>query len=333
MIRFATIGSGKIVEQFLTEAKKHPEFQLAAVYSRTPERAAEFALQWGATLTFTDLQALADCPEVDAVYIASPNLCHAEQAITLMKAGKHILCEKPMATTYIDCDGMVLQAHNSRVILLEGMRPLFTPGFRRLHELIPEIGTLRRITAGYCRYSSRYDSYLAGGRPNAFDPRLNNAAVADLGVYCIAPTIALAGEPERVASFCSKLGEFEAQGAAIAQYPGFLAEWRWSKIADSPLPSAIEGENGAILIGRWDTMSPLTLCLRGQEPKEIPPEDDTSALYAELDAFITMIKRRGGNEAYLSISLATCRVLDEIAKQNKITFRQTCWNMVVHRDE
>ena len=250
-----------------------------------------------------------------------------------MKAGKHILCEKPMATTYIDCDGMVLQAHNSHVILLEGMRTLFAPGFARLHQLIPEIGTLRRITAGYCQYSSRYDSYLAGGRPNAFDPRLNNAAVADLGVYCIAPTIAMAGEPQKLLSCCNKLGEFEAQGGALAQYPTFLADWRWSKIADSPLPSAIEGEKGAILIGKWDTMSPLTLCLRGQEPKPIPIEDETSPLYAELDAFISMIKRRGGNEGYLSISLATCRVLDEIAKQNKITFRQTCWNMVVHRDD
>ena len=129
------------------------------------------------------------------------------------------------------------------------------------------------------------------------------------------------------------IAEAEAQGAALAQYPTFLADWRWSKIADSPLPSAIEGEKGAILIGKWDTMSPLTLCLRGQEPKPIPIEDDTSPLYAELDAFISMIKRRGGNEGYLSISLATSRVLDEIAKQNKITFRQTCWNMVVHRDE
>lgn len=170
MIRFATIGSGHIVEQFLTEAKKHPEFTLTAVYSRTGERAAEFAARWEAPLTFTDLSSLAACGEVDAVYIASPNLCHAEQAITLMKAGKHILCEKPMATTYIDCDGMVLQAHNSHVILLEGMRTLFAPGFARLHQLIPEIGTLRRITAGYCQYSSRYDSYLAGGAPMPSTP-------------------------------------------------------------------------------------------------------------------------------------------------------------------
>ena len=73
MIRFATIGSGPIVEAFLTEAQKHPDFTLTAVYSRTEERAAEFAAQWGAALTFTDLNQLAACPEVDAVYIASPN--------------------------------------------------------------------------------------------------------------------------------------------------------------------------------------------------------------------------------------------------------------------
>ena len=143
----------------------------------------------------------------------------------------------------------------------------------------------------------------------------------------------MAGEPQKVLTCCNKLGEFEAQGSAIAQYPGFLADWRWSKIADSPLPSAIEGEKGAILIGKWDTMSPLTLCLRGQQPRPIPIENETSPLYAELDAFITMIKQRGGNESYLSVSLATCRVLDELAKQNKLTFRQTHWNMVVHRDD
>lgn len=86
----------------------------------------------------------------------------------------------------------------------------------------------------------------------------------------------MAGEPQKLLSCCNKLGEFEAQGGALAQYPTFLADWRWSKIADSPLPSAIEGEKGAILIGKWDTMSPLTLCLRGQEPKPIPIEDETS---------------------------------------------------------
>ena len=333
MIRFATIGSGKIVEQFLAEAKKHPEFTLAAVYSRTEERGREFADAVRAPLVFTDLQKLGECKEVDAVYIASPNLCHAEQAIELMKCGKHILCEKPMATTYVDCDGMVLCAHNSRVVLLEALRTLFCPGFAKLHELIPEIGEIRRVTANYCQYSSRYDKFKAGARLNTFDPRLNNSAMADLGVYCIAPTVAMMGEPERIVSLCTKLGEYEGQGSILAQYPGFLAEWNYSKIADGKAASEIQGEKGSIVIGKWDTMSPLTLCLRGEEPREIAIGDETSGLYGELDAFIGMVKQGGGNEAHLSISLATTRIMDEARKQNKITFQTTCWNPVVHRDE
>ena len=97
MIRFATIGSGHIVEQFLTEAKKHPEFTLTAVYSRTAQRAAEFAARWEAPLTFTALPSLAACPEVDAVYLARPTLCHAEPARTRLKAGRHDLSDQPLA--------------------------------------------------------------------------------------------------------------------------------------------------------------------------------------------------------------------------------------------
>lgn len=332
MIRFATIGSGLIVEQFLAEAKKHPEFELAAVYSRTEERGKEFAAKVGAPLVFTDLAQLAASDKVDAVYIASPNLCHAEQAIMMLKAGKHVLCEKPMATTYVDGDGMVLAAHNSGAILLEAMRTLYCPGFQKLHELIPQIGQLRRITASYCRYSSKYDKYKEGARPNTFNPRLNNSAMADLGVYCIAPTVAMVGEPERIAALCTKLNEYEGQGVIIAQYPGFLAEWRYSKITQGAAPSEIQGEDGSILIGNWDTMSPLTLCLRGQEPKEISIEDETSGLYGELDAFISMIHERGGNEQALSISLAVNRITDEARKQDHITFQNTCWNPVVLRD-
>ena len=125
MIRFATIGSGRAAVQFLAEAKKHPEFELAAVCSRTEERGQEFAREMGAPKVYTDLAALAADPEIDAVYIASPNLAHTEQAMTLMKAKKHILCEKPMATTYVDCDGLVLAAHNNGVVVFEFFSSLF----------------------------------------------------------------------------------------------------------------------------------------------------------------------------------------------------------------
>ncbi len=334
MIRFATIGSGRAAERFLREAKKHPEFELAAVYSRTEERGQAFAAEMGAPKVYTDLAALAADPEIDAVYIASPNLAHAEQALALMKAKKHILCEKPMATTYVDCDGLVLAAHNSGVVLLEAMPTLFCPGFAKLHELIPEVGQLRRITANYCRTSPYYEQYKNGGRPNAFNHRLNNAAITECGVFCIAPTVAMMGEPERVASVCTKLGDYEAQGSISAQYPGVLVEWNYSNITTSALPSEIQGEEGSILVGNWETMSPLTLCKKGEEPREIAlPEDAPSGYYGELDAFIQMVKARGGSESFLSISLATTRITDEVRKQNRVVFQTTCWNPVVCRED
>lgn len=93
MIRFATIGTNWITEAFIRAAKQVPSFHLQAVYSRQQETANAFAEKTGATETFTNLHELAASKNVDAVYIASPNAFHAEQAITLMNHGKHVICE------------------------------------------------------------------------------------------------------------------------------------------------------------------------------------------------------------------------------------------------
>ena len=90
-IRVATIGSSKIAESFLKGASHDPRFCHAAVYSRTPERGRQFAAAHGVEKVYTSLEELAASPDIDAVYIASPNLLHAPQAILMMDAGKSVL--------------------------------------------------------------------------------------------------------------------------------------------------------------------------------------------------------------------------------------------------
>ena len=97
-MKFAVIGSGTIVEKFISAGRLVKDFELVAVYSRTEERAKEFAAAQGAKYAFSSLDELAACPEVEAVYIASPNYAHCEQSIRMLSAGKHVLCEKPMAS-------------------------------------------------------------------------------------------------------------------------------------------------------------------------------------------------------------------------------------------
>ena len=98
MIRFGMIGTGKIAEKFWQANRYGKDFELTAVYSRTLERARQFGFQKGQLQYFDDLEAFANSDCIDAVYVASPNCCHYEQVMTLLKAGKHVLCEKPMAS-------------------------------------------------------------------------------------------------------------------------------------------------------------------------------------------------------------------------------------------
>lgn len=98
MIRFAVIGTNTITDKFLQAASALPDFKLCAVYSRTLARAREYAQKNNVSLVFDSLEALANSDQIDAVYIASPNFCHAAQSILMMQHHKHVLCEKPIAS-------------------------------------------------------------------------------------------------------------------------------------------------------------------------------------------------------------------------------------------
>ncbi len=103
MIRFAVIGTNWITEELIKAAREIEDFALTAVYSRTEEKAKEFAAKHDIPHLFTDLGKMAQSDVFDAVYIASPNSFHAQQAILCMSHGKHVLCEKPIAPIPKNC--------------------------------------------------------------------------------------------------------------------------------------------------------------------------------------------------------------------------------------
>lgn len=119
MIRFAVIGTNTITDKFLQAASTLPDFKLCAVYSRTLARAQEYAQKNNVSLVFDSLEALADSDQIDAVYIASPNFCHAAQSILMMQHHKHVLCEKPIASNASEFQQMYNTAIKNQVILLE----------------------------------------------------------------------------------------------------------------------------------------------------------------------------------------------------------------------
>ena len=93
-VRFGVIGTNNITDWVIAGGRQDERFELAAVCSRTQERAAEFAAKHNIPHTFTSLEDMASSDVIDAVYIATPNYCHARQAILCMNHGKHVLLSR-----------------------------------------------------------------------------------------------------------------------------------------------------------------------------------------------------------------------------------------------
>lgn len=320
MIRFGMIGTGKIAEKFWQANRYGKDFELTAVYSRTLERARQFGFQKGQLQYFDDLEAFANSDCIDAVYVASPNCCHYEQVMTLLKAGKHVLCEKPMASNLEQAQEMFAEAEKQNLILLEGMRSIYAPSFQKMIPYMETLGTIRRATLQYCQYSSRYDNYKRGIVENAFKPELSNGALMDIGVYVVSCMIRLFGAPKSIKASGVKLHNgVDGAGTILMEYPDMIGEAIYSKITDSAMPSQIQGEDDSMLIQEIENVKDLRIVRKGVV-QSIHFEQSDNILNYETQEFIKMIKTGMGWEKSKEITLETMKVLDEARKQLHIVF-------------
>jgi predicted dehydrogenase len=318
MIRFGIIGTNWITEQWLTAASGVEDFTLSAVYSRSEDKAREIAAKYGASRTYTDLTAMATGGEIDAVYIASPNSLHAEQAILFMSHGIHVLCEKPAASNAREFREMTESARKNGVVLMEAMKSTLLPNFRAIQENLHKIGTIRRYFAGYCQYSSRYDAYKQGNILNAFRPEFSNGAMMDLGVYGIYPMVVLFGKPDVVKAAGVMLESgVDGEGSLLVQYPEMDGIVHYSKIADSSLPSEILGEDGSMVIHRISQPAKVEIRYRDGTVEDLTRSQHENTMIYETLEFIDLIKsgRLESETNSHANSLRVLEIMDEARKQ------------------
>ena len=331
-VRFGVVGTNNITDWVIAGGRQDERFELTAVCSRTEERAQEFAAKHGIPHTFTSLEEMAASDVVDAIYIATPNCCHAEQAILCMNHGKHVLCEKPFASNAKEVRSMIEAAQRNKVTLMEAMISTFNPNFIIAKNHLEKLGTIRRYFASYCQYSSRYDKFKEGVILNAFKPELSNGAVMDIGIYTIYPMVALFGRPKSVGAQGVVLSSgVDGQGAVNFGYDGMNATVLYSKIANSFLPTEIEGEAGNLIIDQIHIANKVDFIPRvptgqGQAQKDtrqpIGVELDHSVYYYEMKEFIDLILE-GRQESSVNTwdnTLATIEIIDEIRRQLGVTY-------------
>jgi predicted dehydrogenase len=323
MINFATVGTSWITEEFIAAGKTNAEFRLRAVYSRSVEKAEAFAKKHGAEKYYSDFEKMLSNDGLDAVYIASPNSFHCEQAIAAMNAKKHVMCEKPVASNVRELDRMIKCADKNGVFFMEAFKSLLMPGFTACKENIVKAGTLRSVYINFSKYSSRYDAHKRGENVNTFKAQFSNGAVMDLGVYCLWPVVYLFGMPIDVKALGITVpGGVDGAGAALLLYDTFTVTLNYSKVGNSYLHSEIQGEDATICVDKFNIPEKISIRFRNGTVEDVPVNQRQDSMCYETDEFISCIKA-GKKESEINsraMSRNVMILLDEIRKQTGVVF-------------
>ena len=187
IVRWGILGPGRISARLAEGAGHATNATVVAVGSRNRARAAEFASRFGIGRVHESYEALLADPQVDAVYIGTPNSLHHPQTMQALAAGKHVLCEKP----YSRHPEQVVEAYASAaaagLVLMEAFMWRHTPQVRRFVELLPEIGELVSIRA-------TFSFVIADEGDVRMDPGLNGGSLMDVGCYCVSGSRLVAAE-------------------------------------------------------------------------------------------------------------------------------------------
>ena len=218
-MKIGTIGSGFIVRTILSKVAVTEGIECAAVYSRKLETGKKLAEEFGVEKVYTDLDALCSDPELDFIYIASPNSLHYTHVKKALEHGKNVMCEKPFVPTAAEADELIALAKEKDLYLFEMITTLYHPHFAWVKEQLPNVGKLQMVHATFCQYSSRYDNLMAGEQTNIFDPNFKTGCLMDINVYNIYLAVALLGMPDKVQYFAG-LHEngIDLHGTVMLQY-------------------------------------------------------------------------------------------------------------------
>jgi predicted dehydrogenase len=190
--RWAVLGPGRIARSFSQDLRLVPDAELTAVGSRSHARAAAFAEEHGFTTAYGTYEELLADKSVDAVYVASPHALHVEHVTAALEAGKHVLCEKPIALRAADAEELFALALHRERLLMEAMWTACHPVVQAVQRGLREgaFGTPRHLHAEL--------GFVVDTRPDdrLLDPELGAGALLDMGIYPLTFAHLLLGEAE-----------------------------------------------------------------------------------------------------------------------------------------
>lgn len=317
-LRWGVLGTGDVLNAMAKAMRSTRGHRPHVIASRDPKRAHAAALRHGFARSCAPYEALLEDDEVDAVYVALPNHMHKEWTIRSLSAGKHVLCEKPIALSAEDVRAMFHAARENDRVLMEAFVYRFHPMIRRALQAVRDgaVGKVRRIE---CRFITNLDRTTANYR---WDPDAGGGALWDLGCYGLHFARRLLGdEPIAFAARAvwSPSGVDERVTAEVTFPGGAKALLDCGFTGEAAAEAVVEGEAGEVVLdwpwlpehgrrGGW-------IVSRGKRRRLSPGR--RSSYHHALHGFARAVRRRDDDGFNAEDAEANCAALQRLYAATK----------------
>jgi len=281
-VRWGILGTGGIASSFAADLRLTSSGAAVAVGSRSRESADRFADRFGIANRHASYESLVADPDVDVIYVATPHPMHHGNAILALRAGKHVLVEKPFTMNAAEAREVVDVARNHGLFAMEAMWTRFLPHVAVIRDWLARgvLGDVVTVTADHGQWFAED----AGFR--LFAPELGGGALLDLGVYPVSFASMVLGPPSRIVSMSDPaFTGVDAQTSMLFGYDsGAQAVLTCTLRAKSPTRAAIVGTDARIEVeGNFYAPAAVTLIPRKGDPARVESGHEGRGLRHQAD--------------------------------------------------
>jgi predicted dehydrogenase len=319
--KWGILAPGKMSAKFTRGIKILENAELTAVGSRDIERARRFASEFGFSRFYGSYEELAEDPEVEVVYVASPHSLHKEHTLLCLKNGKNVICEKAFALNARDVEEMIEEAVKQDLFLMEALWPPFQPFYKKAKEILEsgELGKPLHIHA--------YFSFIPPFDPEdrKFNLSLGGGSLPDIGIYPVIDALVFLGVPDEIkasASF-SPTGSEESVSIIFRYGDGRMADLYSSYKTNVGIGCDILCEKGNMTVSRGRDMSQRVIIdLHGRDKEEFSWNPPAMGYHWEAEEVMRCLdaELKVSPVVPLSFSLDLIKTLDRIRKAAGIMF-------------
>jgi predicted dehydrogenase len=300
-LNWGLLSTANINRRLIPAIRGAERAELHAVASRNPARAEDYAAEWNIPRPHRSYEAMLEDPDIDAVYISLPNSLHTEWTVRAAEAGKHVLCEKPLALSVAECDQIIAAAEANGVVITEAVMYLHHPLLERARQLVQD-GAIGRVTM----VRGAFSFFLDRVNDVRWKPELGGGSLWDVGSYPVSFVRWIAGEPGEVIGWqtLGNSGVDRTFAGLLRCKDGILAIIDCGFTQQFRAEAEVVGTDGAVIVQRPYLIGPESkILLRRDREEEVITVPESNPYQCEVEA-VTSAVLDGTN---LPVPLASSR--------------------------